>query len=75
MPKDLFVRARLWKSVSVRVFLNQKSSLVNRQLIRRPRLWWDYVNNNDTAALQTLLAYNREDVVNLKILREKLSVE
>jgi uncharacterized protein YprB with RNaseH-like and TPR domain len=39
------------------------------------RLWWDYVNNNDTAALQTLLAYNREDVVNLKSLREKLSIE
>jgi uncharacterized protein YprB with RNaseH-like and TPR domain len=39
------------------------------------RLWWDYVNNNDTAALQTLLAYNQEDVVNLKTLREKLGVE
>jgi hypothetical protein len=39
------------------------------------RLWWDYINNNDTAALQTLLAYNREDVVNLKILRLKLGVE
>jgi uncharacterized protein YprB with RNaseH-like and TPR domain len=39
------------------------------------RLWWDYINNNDAAALQTLLAYNREDVVNLKTLRLKLGVE
>jgi hypothetical protein len=39
------------------------------------RLWWDYVNNNDAAALHTLLAYNREDVVNLQTLRLKLGVE
>jgi hypothetical protein len=38
-------------------------------------LWWDYVNNRSAAALQTLLMYNREDVVNLKTLREKLGVE
>jgi uncharacterized protein YprB with RNaseH-like and TPR domain len=39
------------------------------------RLWWDYVNNNDNVALATLLAYNREDVVNLKTLRLKLAVD
>jgi len=39
------------------------------------RLWWDYINNNDTQALRTLLEYNREDVVNLHILRQKLGVE
>lgn len=39
------------------------------------RLWWDYVNNSDEAALKTLLDYNREDVVNLKTLREKLRVD
>jgi uncharacterized protein YprB with RNaseH-like and TPR domain len=39
------------------------------------RLWWDYVNNNDTDALETLLAYNREDVVNLQTLRLKLGIE
>jgi uncharacterized protein YprB with RNaseH-like and TPR domain len=39
------------------------------------RLWWDYVNNNDLAALRTLLAYNREDVVNLQALRLKLGIE
>ncbi len=33
------------------------------------RLWWRYVNDYDEQALHTLLAYNREDVVNLKILK------
>lgn len=39
------------------------------------RLWWNYINNNDVQALRTLLEYNREDVVNLHILRQKLGVE
>ncbi|MFH1032085.1 MAG: ribonuclease H-like domain-containing protein [Chloroflexota bacterium] len=39
------------------------------------RLWWQYVNDYDKGALSTLLAYNKEDVVNLKFLREKLGVE
>ncbi len=39
------------------------------------RLWYDYVNNNNEEALQTLLAYNEEDVVNLRVLRRKLSVK
>jgi uncharacterized protein YprB with RNaseH-like and TPR domain len=38
------------------------------------RLWWDYVNDNDKDALETLLEHNREDVVNLRVLREKLGV-
>jgi hypothetical protein len=36
------------------------------------RLWWRYKIYHDHNALNTLLEYNREDVVNLKILREKL---
>ena len=36
------------------------------------RLWWKYVDSFDLEALNKLLEYNREDVVNLKILREKL---
>lgn len=31
-------------------------------------LWWEYKNNNNPNALETLLAYNVEDVVNLEIL-------
>ena len=38
------------------------------------QLWWEYVKNNDKRALQTLLEYNEEDVVNLKVLRQKLGV-
>lgn len=36
------------------------------------RLWWRYVNGYDRQALAVLLEYNREDVINLKALREKL---
>jgi uncharacterized protein YprB with RNaseH-like and TPR domain len=38
------------------------------------QLWKDYVNNNNKNALQMLLAYNAEDVVNLQMLRRKLGV-
>lgn len=38
------------------------------------KLWWDYVNNHNLDALQVLLEYNREDVMNLHVLREKLGV-
>jgi uncharacterized protein YprB with RNaseH-like and TPR domain len=38
------------------------------------QLWWKYVNHNDKRALQTLLDYNKEDVVNLKVLRQRLGV-
>jgi uncharacterized protein YprB with RNaseH-like and TPR domain len=36
------------------------------------RLWWRYINDYDKDALVTLLEYNREDVMNLKTLKEKL---
>jgi uncharacterized protein YprB with RNaseH-like and TPR domain len=36
------------------------------------RLWWKYVNDYDEVALATLLEYNKEDVMNLKTLREML---
>jgi len=38
-------------------------------------LWWRFVRRGDTAALHTLLAYNQEDVLNLKVLRERLGVD
>ena len=38
------------------------------------QLWWDYVNNGNPDSLQTLLAYNAEDVVNLQEVRRKLGV-
>ncbi len=36
------------------------------------RLWWQYLHYHDTDALNKLLAYNKEDVINLKLLRDKL---
>lgn len=35
-------------------------------------LWWRYWNDDDQNALAQLLQYNREDVVNLKTLRQRL---
>lgn len=39
------------------------------------RLWWRWVNDYDEDALATLLEYNKEDVINLKTLRERLLIE
>jgi uncharacterized protein len=36
------------------------------------RLWWRYVNDYDQQALNTLLEYNKEDVINLKTLKDRL---
>jgi uncharacterized protein YprB with RNaseH-like and TPR domain len=36
------------------------------------RLWWRYVEMFDLDALNILLKYNKEDVQNLKVLKEKL---
>jgi uncharacterized protein YprB with RNaseH-like and TPR domain len=38
------------------------------------QLWWDYINNNNKSALATLLEYNKEDVLNLRLLRGRLGV-
>lgn len=35
-------------------------------------LWWKYRSEGDRTALELLLEYNREDVVNLRVLREIL---
>ncbi|MFC1908035.1 ribonuclease H-like domain-containing protein [Chloroflexota bacterium] len=36
------------------------------------KLWWKYVESFDLDALNKLLEYNKEDVVNLKTLKEEL---
>lgn len=38
-------------------------------------LWWKYRNHGDKDALDLLLKYNEEDVINLKLLRERLGVK
>jgi uncharacterized protein YprB with RNaseH-like and TPR domain len=61
------------KAVEVRLGIGRRLADMNGYLA--VRLWWDYVNHRDTGALHKLLAYNREDVLNLHILRERLGVE
>jgi len=39
------------------------------------KLWQRYCHNNDQEALAVLLKYNREDVLNLKTLKEMLAVK
>ena len=39
------------------------------------KLWWRYKNNHNRLALETLLKYNEEDVVNLDTLRRILKVK
>ena len=39
------------------------------------QLWYDYLNNNNKESLRTLLGYNEEDIVNLRVLRQKLEVK
>lgn len=36
-------------------------------------LWYKYINNRDEAALKILLKYNKEDLINLRILRYRLT--
>jgi len=37
------------------------------------QLWWRYLKGGNQNALALLLEYNKEDVVNLKTLRERLA--
>lgn len=37
------------------------------------RLWWQYLDSYDEDALNLLLHYNKEDVMNLRILKERLA--
>ena len=61
------------KAVEAKLGIQRQRPEVNGYMA--VRLWWDYVNDNNVAALRVLLEYNREDVVNLHTLRETLGVE
>lgn len=61
------------KAVEVRLGIERHLTDMNGFMA--VQLWWDYANSNDTEALQRLLEYNREDVMNLHVLREKLDVK
>ena len=59
-----------FKSVERQLGIERKLVEVNGY--EAVRLWWRYVNDYDADALDTLLEYNKEDVLNLRALRERL---
>lgn len=61
-----------FKAVEQKLGINRKlKGIDGREAVR---LWWKYINDYDCKALDLLLRYNAEDVINLKVLREKLAV-
>ncbi len=52
--------------------LGIKRELTGVDGLEAVRLWWQYRDYFDLEALDRLLKYNREDVVNLKILKKRL---
>ncbi len=59
-----------FKSVERQLGIKRQRQEVNG--FEAVRLWWRYVDYFDLEALSTLLEYNKEDVINLRTLREKL---
>ncbi|MFC2062611.1 ribonuclease H-like domain-containing protein [Chloroflexota bacterium] len=62
-----------FKSVERQLGISRKLIEVNGY--EAVRLWWRYVNDYDEEALNTLLEYNKEDVMNLRCLKEKLLLD
>jgi hypothetical protein len=66
--------ARNWKggfkAVERHLSISREDEHVNGYVA--VQLWWAFQRNGDLAALERLLAYNREDVYNLKVLRQKI---
>lgn len=58
------------KGVERQLGISRRLKEVNRY--EAVRLWWKYVNDYDMDALATLLEYNKEDVANLRALRDRL---
>ncbi len=58
------------KGVERQLGIKRKLTEVNG--LEAIKLWWRYIDYFDLDALNTLLEYNREDVVNLKVLKEML---
>ena len=54
--------------------LNIKRNLTEIDGRMAVKLWYDYKFYGDKQSLDTLLEYNKEDVLNLRLIREKLCV-
>ncbi len=61
------------KAVECKLGIDRKLQGINGYMA--VKLWWDYVNNDNKDSLKMLLDYNAEDVLNLRVLREKLNIE
>ena len=59
-----------FKAVERQLGIRRKLTEVNGY--EAVRLWWKYMDYFDLDALNTLLKYNKEDVLNLKTLKERL---
>ncbi len=59
-----------FKAVERQLGIDRKLTEVNGY--EAVKLWWRYVDSFDLDALNTLLEYNKEDVLNLKTLKERL---
>ena len=59
------------KAVERKLGIRRKLPLEGADAVR---LWEEYKQHGDNKALQTLLAYNQEDIVNLRALRVKLGL-
>lgn len=58
------------KRIEVLLGISRSSGVTDGR--EAPRLWQRFVNDDDRSALEKLLLYNREDVVNLELLEEIL---
>jgi len=61
------------KAVEKQLSINRRLQGIDGRMAIK--LWYEYVNNHSQQALLTLLDYNREDVINLRLLRQKLRVK
>jgi len=59
-----------FKSVERQLGIDRESKGIDG--LEAVRLWWKYVDAFDLDALNTLLLYNKEDVLNLKVLKDKI---
>lgn len=60
------------KKVEKKLGISRKTEGIDGRMA--VRLWYDYKHYGDKDSLATLLAYNKEDILNLAVLRKKLNV-
>ncbi|MDF3821295.1 ribonuclease H-like domain-containing protein [Leptospira sp. 96542] len=59
------------KGSEIQLGLKRPDHLTGMEGKHAPMLWFEYQNNHNREALETLIAYNREDTINLELVLEK----